>query len=194
MAINGRPRHSQSQGLVERGNRTAEQKLQAQKKITLQGDSYPWASWLPRIMWAMNCQSHETIRDSPYHLVFCKQPPDSVFPGAQQNCMAEEDISSDVQINEIYDDLGSDVQHSDNELVPTQPQAATKKTMRPQAQEDDNTTAIGASTPQQQPVPTPTERVFKTLSEIAQDNNPTTWRRCAIRKRALDSTFTATTV
>jgi len=121
MAINGRPRHSQSQGLVERGNRTAEQKLQAQKKRSLQGDSYPWASWLPRIMWAMNCQSHETIRDSPYHLVFCKQPPASVFPGAQQNCMAEEDISSDVQINEIYDDLGSDVQHSDNELVPTQP-------------------------------------------------------------------------
>jgi len=72
-------------------------------------------------MWAMNCQRHETIRDSPYHLVFCKQPPASVFPGAQQNCMAEEDISSDVQINEIYDDLGSDVQHSDNELVPTQP-------------------------------------------------------------------------
>jgi len=27
--INGRPRHSQSQGLVDRGNRTAEQKLQA---------------------------------------------------------------------------------------------------------------------------------------------------------------------
>ena len=34
-------------------------------------------------------------------------------------------------------------------------------------------------------------RVFRTLLEIAQDNNPTMSRRCAICKRALDSTFTA---
>ena len=88
--------------------------------------------------------------------------------------MVEEDISSNVQINEVYDDLGSDVQHSDNELVPTQPQAATEKTTRPQAQEDDNAIVIGASMPRQQPVPTPMERVFRTLSEIAQDNNPPT--------------------
>jgi len=128
-------------------------------------------------MWAMNCQHDETNRDSPYHLVFCKQPSAGVFPGAQQNCMVEEDISSNVQINEVYDDLGSDVQHSDNELVPTQPQAATEKTTRPQAQEDDNAIVIGASMPRQQPVPTPMERVFRTLSEIAQDNNPPTSRR-----------------
>jgi len=34
-------------------------------------------------------------------------------------------------------------------------------------------------------------RVFRTLLEIAQDNNSTISRRCAIHKRALDSTFTA---
>jgi len=42
MFINGRPRHSQSQGLAERGNRTVKQKPQALKKEEgLKGDSYP---------------------------------------------------------------------------------------------------------------------------------------------------------
>jgi len=42
MFINGRPRHSQSQGLVEHGNRTVKQKQQALKKEEgLQEDSYP---------------------------------------------------------------------------------------------------------------------------------------------------------
>jgi len=116
-------------------------------------------------MWAMNCQHYETNRDSPYHLVFCKQPSAGVFPGAQQNCMVEKDISSNVQINEVYDDLGSDVQHSDNELVPTQPQAATEKTTWPQAQEDDNAIVIGASMPRQQPVPTPMESVQNVVED-----------------------------
>jgi len=74
--VSGWPRYSQSQGLVERGNCTVEDKLKALKKEEgLQGEWYPWASWPPRITWAMNRQCHETLKDSPYHVVFCKQPP-----------------------------------------------------------------------------------------------------------------------
>ena len=99
--VNRRPQHSQSQGLVERGNRTIEDKLKAMKKEEgLQGQSYPWASWQPRIMWALNSQRHETVKDSPYHLLFCKQPPAAGFPGTQEHCVNEEDICDNVHISE----------------------------------------------------------------------------------------------
>ena len=43
--VNGRPRHSQSQGLVERGNQVAERKISAMKKDKGMTDGqYPWAS------------------------------------------------------------------------------------------------------------------------------------------------------
>ena len=52
--VNGRPRHSQSQGLVERGNRTV---------AAIKNDegfagkmSFPWVSWLPRIMYSIKTQ------------------------------------------------------------------------------------------------------------------------------------------
>ena len=71
--VSGRPRHSQSQGLVERGNRTVEQKIAAMKLDEGHGENkYPWVSWLPRIMFSMNCERHEGIKDLPYimlHLV-----------------------------------------------------------------------------------------------------------------------------
>ena len=53
--INGRPRHSQSQGLVERGNREVEKKLTNMKnEAGITGDKYPWASWLSECMFNMN--------------------------------------------------------------------------------------------------------------------------------------------
>ena len=47
--INGRPRHSQSQGLVEKGNHLVEMQLQAMKHEWKDSGSVPWADWLPRI-------------------------------------------------------------------------------------------------------------------------------------------------
>ena len=88
--INGRPRHSQSQGLVERGNRTVEQKIAAMKYDEgITGDHYPWAAWLPRIMFAINSQQQGTIKDSPYRVVFGKPPPTGIFPGAANICDEE---------------------------------------------------------------------------------------------------------
>ena len=44
--VSGRPRHSQSQGLVERGNRTVEHKIAAMKLDEGHGENkYPWVSW-----------------------------------------------------------------------------------------------------------------------------------------------------
>ena len=44
--ITGRPRHSQTQGLVEQGNYTVERMLSA---LFCDTGSNSWASWLPRI-------------------------------------------------------------------------------------------------------------------------------------------------
>ena len=47
--INGRPRHSQSQGLVEKGNHAVEMQLQAMKCEWKGSGCPPWVEWLPRI-------------------------------------------------------------------------------------------------------------------------------------------------
>ena len=90
--VSGRPRHSQSQGLVERGNRTVEQKIAAMKLDEGHGENkYPWVSWLPRIMFSMNCEWHEGIKDLPYHVAFGRYPPVGIFPGAEKHCIDKED-------------------------------------------------------------------------------------------------------
>ena len=92
--VHGRPRHSQSQGLVERGNRTVEKKIAAMKAdIGLSEDNYPWASWLPRIMYSLNTELQRTVDEVPYKIVFGKSPPTS-FPGAA-NIVNEEDIDDE---------------------------------------------------------------------------------------------------
>ncbi|KAL8610766.1 hypothetical protein ACOMHN_016749 [Nucella lapillus] len=85
--VNGRPRHSQSQGLVERGNQEVEKKLASMKAEQGLDDAedYPWSAWLPEIMFTLNSQRHETIKDTPYHLVFGCTPPAPLFPGATEH-------------------------------------------------------------------------------------------------------------
>ncbi len=53
--INGRPRHSQSQGLVEKGNHLVEMQLQAMKCEWKGSGSTPWVDWLPRIQCECFC-------------------------------------------------------------------------------------------------------------------------------------------
>ena len=91
--VNGRPRHSQSQGLVERGNRVIQDKIKAIKNDEgYNGESYyAWASWLPRIMFNMNTQHHTTIQDMPYKLVFGQA---ALVPNAEKQIVLEEDIES----------------------------------------------------------------------------------------------------
>lgn len=47
--VSGRPRHPQSQGLVERAHYTLERKLSAEIHKT-QAKNPPWSKWLPRIV------------------------------------------------------------------------------------------------------------------------------------------------
>ena len=87
--VSGHPRHSQSQGLVERGNRTVEQKIAAMKQDEgHEENKHPWVSWL----FSMNFERHEGIKDLPYRIVFGRYPPVGIFPGAEKHCVDEEDL------------------------------------------------------------------------------------------------------
>ena len=96
--VNGRPRHSQSQGLVERGNREVQKKMASMKHKYGFGPAdktFPWASWLPEIMFSLNTQMHETIKETPYKIVFGRSPLTSrTLPSEEQehNVIYEEEL------------------------------------------------------------------------------------------------------
>ena len=94
--VNGCPRHSQSQGLVERGNRVIQEKIAATKcEEGYEGKvSFPWASWLPSIMFNMNTQWHATTKEMAYKLVFGQVPRSALVPGASKHVVNEEDMNS----------------------------------------------------------------------------------------------------
>ena len=65
--LNGRPRHPQTQGLVEKHNSTLKRKLQAWIQDS---GCLHWAQALPEISFSMNHQIHSTTGESPYRVVF----------------------------------------------------------------------------------------------------------------------------
>jgi len=69
--INGRPRHPQSQGLVERGNGILQQKLGKWRETSGRSD---WSYGLRLVVLSMNnsiCRSH---KKTPYELVYGDKP------------------------------------------------------------------------------------------------------------------------
>ena len=89
----------QSQGLVERGNRTVQEKIAAIKNDEgFAGKmSFPWVSWLPRIMYSINTQVHTTTKEMPYKLVFGQNPRSQLIPCAEQHIVMEEEITEVTQ-------------------------------------------------------------------------------------------------
>ncbi|CAF1570775.1 unnamed protein product [Rotaria magnacalcarata] len=66
--INGRPRHPQTQGLVERGNQTLESVLGKWMQSNNRND------WSKAVAYAINTSSAQTIKKSPYDVVFGQKP------------------------------------------------------------------------------------------------------------------------
>ena len=65
------------------------------------GSSYPWVSWLPRIMFALNMQKSDMTGETPYELVFGQVPRGNIFPCARTGVVKKED-SIDVRVSEPY--------------------------------------------------------------------------------------------
>ena len=69
--VRGSPRHSQSNGGVERVNRTMQSKLGAWMK---DNNTRRWSVGCRLMMWCYNTQQHRTVGDVPYRLVFGQHP------------------------------------------------------------------------------------------------------------------------
>lgn len=69
--VHGRPRHSQSQGGIERLNRTCQEKL---GKWIEETKSTRWTVGRLFVRWQINTQLHNTVGTSPYKLTFGMEP------------------------------------------------------------------------------------------------------------------------
>jgi hypothetical protein len=69
--VRGSPRHSQSNGGIERVNRTVQYKLGSWMTDT---NSRRWSVGCRLMMWRYNTQMHRTVKDIPYRLVFGQKP------------------------------------------------------------------------------------------------------------------------
>ncbi|XP_076037988.1 uncharacterized protein LOC143023355 [Oratosquilla oratoria] len=213
--VNGRPRHSQSQGLVERGNQIVDKRIAAMKqeeKVDDDAVQYPWASWLPRIQFSMNCTKHETIQDAPYHVVFGRSVPAGLFPGAQ-GCFAEEDIRDVEDRTEDKEDEISQPPPPAQELI-SQPSPRTNPILKPIAaprlfkpapRKDKQPSQPPLDDATNQPSPLPQEDPSQSLPlddsqdtspsppqpepPVTPENQPSSTRHSSIRKRALENTY-----
>lgn len=65
--VNGRPRHPQSQGSVERSNASLKESIVAWMR---DNKTSSWSVGLPFVQWALNTTYHEAIKMQPYEAVF----------------------------------------------------------------------------------------------------------------------------
>ena len=69
--VNGRPRHPQSQGCVERSNGDMKNKIQSWMR---DNDTTNWSLGIRFIQWQMNTTYHEAIRTKPYMALTGNEP------------------------------------------------------------------------------------------------------------------------
>ncbi|KAL5515249.1 hypothetical protein EMCRGX_G000390 [Ephydatia muelleri] len=93
--VSGRPRHPQSHGVVERAHATLERKLSAEISNGKTKITPPWAKLLPKVIYSMNTQVHDTTGRSPYELVFGQMPREVVFPSSTKSAIILEDLEAD---------------------------------------------------------------------------------------------------
>ena len=85
--------------LVERGNRTIEEKLVKMKgehdpSSHPRGAIFPWASLLSRIMYVLNTQVSETTKQVPHEHVDRQEAHGNFFPGARTELLNEKDLQN----------------------------------------------------------------------------------------------------
>ncbi len=69
--VRGSPRHSESNGGVERVNQTVQKKLGGWMKTN---NSKHWSIGCKIVQWRINTQIHDTLKDTPYHLTYGQHP------------------------------------------------------------------------------------------------------------------------
>ena len=121
----GRPRHPQSQGLIEQANGTTQRMLSSlvqQHKICQDdksGNILPilkdgnWANLLPLIMYNLNTQLSTSLKTTPYEVVFAQKP----NMGSIKLCNVEKDKLNDPASDNdaVYDDISERESESESE-------------------------------------------------------------------------------
>ena len=74
--VNGRPRHPQSQGCVERSNGDMKNKIQSWMR---DNDTTNWSLGIRFIKWQMNTTYHDAIRTKPYMALTGNEPHCGLF-------------------------------------------------------------------------------------------------------------------
>ena len=125
--VSGRPRHPQSQGLVEQAHYTLE-RMMSSRIAESASNSPPWTHWLPHIVCkfclanvykhvdalysvcsynydhvdTINAQVHSSTKHTPFELVFGQPPRSVVVPDARlKGLINEEDLELNVPTGEM---------------------------------------------------------------------------------------------
>ena len=147
--VSGRPRHPQSQGLVEQAHYTLERMMSSRISDSA-SNSPPWTHWLPHIVCkfclanvykhvdalcsvysynydyvdTINTQVHSSTKHTPFELVFGQPPRSVVVPDARlKGLINEEDLVLTGETESAQDT--SDVDRTTVELTPQHNSATT---------------------------------------------------------------------
>ena len=110
--INGKPRHSQSQGSVERGNRDIEDMIAAWQD---EKQSRHWSKSLGDIQFQKNSRFHRGIGRSPYEALFGTKPRNGI-----KNLNIEKEVTDHIDTEEdlnkiLNKDSVSDDDHEEDD-------------------------------------------------------------------------------
>jgi hypothetical protein len=113
--VSGKPRHSESNGGIERRNRTVEEKI---SNWMHENNSKRWAQSLPFIQWRCNTQIHRGIGNrTPYHLMFGQHPQVGIssLPISQELL---ESLATETEVNRCLG-LDDDVPLEESRIIST---------------------------------------------------------------------------
>ncbi|KAJ8976200.1 hypothetical protein NQ317_018866 [Molorchus minor] len=131
--VHGKPRHSQTQGSVERANQDIQNMLTAWMQ---DNDSNKWSEGLPFVQFAKNTTYHEGIRQSPYGALFGVKlkrgiASSSLPRGQIVNIETEEQLGA--YVNTFEENLdGSDVDNQNTILVNLEPSTSSSQVLAEQ--------------------------------------------------------------
>ena len=102
--VRGSPRHSQSNGGVERVNRTVQYKLGQWLQDT---NSVRWTIGCKIVMWRYNTQHHRTIGTTPYHLLVGQAPRVGISQLPLDPALLET-LATEAELNQLIEIQGID--------------------------------------------------------------------------------------
>ena len=113
--VRGSPRHSESNGGVERVNQTFQKKLGGWMKTNATNH---WSIGCKIVQWRINTQHHSTVKDTPYHLVYGMHPRVGISNLPLSDTVLTK-LLTEAQLNEVV----SEMTEAPNPAAPVLPES-----------------------------------------------------------------------